>query len=71
MFAVGYVYALPNSDQLADAPAGVTLTILSLSAQSGYSSSLNLHYASNVKGEVCGTNPKGPLYSSQVEADTL
>jgi hypothetical protein len=50
--------------------AGVTLTVANLSAQSGYASSLNVHYKFNVNGEVCGNSTSGPLYSSRVEADS-
>lgn len=49
--------------------AGVNLAGLSLSAQSGYSSSVNIHYAFHTSGEVCGNNTAGPLNSSLVEAD--
>jgi hypothetical protein len=49
--------------------AGVSVSGVSLSAQSGYSSSVDLTYTFNVKGEVCGNNQAGPLYSSRVQAD--
>lgn len=48
---------------------GVDLSILNLSAQSGYGRSLNLHYKFKVAGQVCGSNPLGPASSSRVEAD--
>ena len=48
---------------------GVNLGILSVSAQQGYGTSLQLKYRFNVAGEVCGNNSGGPLQSSLVEAD--
>jgi hypothetical protein len=50
--------------------AGADLGVINVSAHSGYSSSLNLHYTFNVKGEVCGNSSNGPAQSSLVEADT-
>ncbi|HEX3932739.1 MAG TPA: hypothetical protein VHW64_18730 [Nocardioides sp.] len=40
---------------------GVDLGPVSVSAQSGYKSSENLHYQFNTYGEVCGNSDKGPL----------
>jgi hypothetical protein len=49
---------------------GVDLGVVSVSAQSGYKNSENLHYHFNQDGEVCGNNVEGSLSSSAVEADT-
>ena len=48
---------------------GVTLSIISLSAQSGYSTSVNLQCKFNKAGEICGNSTQGPAESSAVEAD--
>jgi hypothetical protein len=48
---------------------GVNLGILSVSAQQGYGTSIQLKYRFNVAGEVCGNNSSGPLQSSLLEAD--
>lgn len=48
---------------------GVNLSVISVSAQQGYGTSVQLKYHFNVAGEVCGNNSSGPLNSSLVEAD--
>lgn len=48
--------------------AGVSFPGLSLSAQSGYSSSQRLDYNFNVAGMICGSNIQGPAQSSLVSA---
>lgn len=50
-------------------PRGVSLAGISLSAQSGYSSSLDITYRFKVNGEVCGNSTAGPLGSPLVNAD--
>jgi hypothetical protein len=47
---------------------GVDLGPVKVSAQSGYSSSLNVHFHFNRDGYVCGSDREGPLQSSQVGA---
>jgi hypothetical protein len=49
--------------------AGVTLPGVTVSAQSGFSGSVDIGFKFNVPGEVCGNNSLGPLSSSVVEAD--
>jgi hypothetical protein len=49
---------------------GVNLGSLSVSAQAGYSKSVQLTFTFNHSGEVCGNNSQGPTASSLVEADT-
>lgn len=48
---------------------GVSLGPISVSAQSGFGTSVELTYTYHVNGEVCGNNPDGPVNSSRVEAD--
>jgi hypothetical protein len=47
----------------------VNLSYLTVSAQAGYSTSVQLQYTFNHSGEVCGNSSPGPLASSLVEAD--
>lgn len=49
--------------------AGVTLPVISLSAQSGFSASLDIGFTFNIPGEVCGNSSAGPSSSSIVQAD--
>ncbi|MGW5240687.1 hypothetical protein ACWEOW_17295 [Monashia sp. NPDC004114] len=49
--------------------AGVSLSVATVSAQSGFSDSVDLGFVYNVPGEICGNNVNGPLSSSIVEAD--
>jgi hypothetical protein len=48
---------------------GVNLGVLSVSAQQGYGTSIQLRYRFNVSGQVCGNSSSGPLQSSLLEAD--
>lgn len=48
---------------------GVNLGVVSVSAQQGYGTNVQLTYQFNVAGEVCGNNSGGPLQSSLLEAD--
>lgn len=49
---------------------GVSLGPISVSAQSGYGTSVKLTFHYHVAGEICGNNPDGPAQSSRVEADS-
>jgi hypothetical protein len=48
---------------------GVSLGPINVSAQSGFSTSVQLVYTFQINGEVCGNNWMGPEQSSVVEAD--
>jgi hypothetical protein len=48
---------------------GMSIGPINVSAQSGYSTSVQLVYIFHVNGEVCGNSPFGPEQSSIVEAD--
>jgi hypothetical protein len=48
---------------------GVTLPVISVSAQAGFGHSVELDYHFDKAGEICGNSKAGPISSSLLEAD--
>ncbi len=58
-----------GSAKSATIEGGMSIGPVSVSAQAGFGTSVELDFHFNKAGEICGNNPDGPLKSSILEAD--
>jgi len=66
--AAGTTWTTENATS-ATIGGGVTLPVLSVTAQAGFGRSVELDFHFNKAGEICGNSAAGPINSSLLEAD--